>query len=56
MGTPLVRQPAYGRKRRLVRNLWLASLPLMLLLPLAAKLALGLGTTLLGLVILDETP
>ena len=47
--------PRYQRKKRLVRNIWLVSLLIMIPFSLGAKLALALGTTFLGLIILDET-
>ncbi len=45
----------YRRKQRIVRDLWIVSGLLMMGVPLGAMLALGLGTTLVALVILDET-
>lgn len=47
--------PNYLRKKGLVRNIWLASLLIMLPFSLGAKLALALTTTFVGLIILDET-
>ena len=46
----------YRAKRRVVRDVWLCSGCVMLLCPmLSLMLALGLATTLLSFVILDET-
>ena len=46
----------YRAKRRVVRDLWLGSGCVMLLHPaLSLMLTLGLATTLLSFVILDET-
>lgn len=45
----------YRRKQRLVRDLWIVSGLVMIGIPLGAMLALGLGTTLIAFVILDET-
>jgi len=47
--------PGYQRKKGLVRNIWLASLLIMIPFSLGAKLALALTTTFVGLIILDET-
>ncbi len=48
--------PRYRAKRRVVRDVWLGSLCIMFLHPvLPFMLALGLATTLLAFVILDET-
>ncbi len=48
--------PKYRAKQRVVRDVWLGSVSMMLLYPvLPFMLALGLATTLLAFVILDET-
>ncbi len=46
----------YRRKRRVVRDLWLYSGVLMVVVPFPLLLVMALGTTLLSFVILDETP
>jgi hypothetical protein len=47
----------YRRKQRIVKNIWIGSGLLMLVNATPeAIIALGLGTTFLSFVILDETP
>ncbi len=46
----------YQRKRKLVRDLWLFSGAIMVVIPPAATLGLALGTTFLAFMVLDETP
>lgn len=47
----------YRRKKAIVKNIWIFSAALMLLNATpATMMALGLGTTFLSFVILDETP
>ena len=45
----------YQKKKRLVRNIWIVALLCMIALPPALQIALALGTSFTGLVILDET-
>lgn len=45
----------YRKKRQIVRDLWILSGLLMLSAPLGLMLVLGIGTTFLSFVILDET-
>ena len=49
--------PGYRRKKGIVKNLWIGSGLLMIILATPAlMLALAMGTTFLSFVILDETP
>jgi len=46
----------YRRKKKIVRNIWVVSGLLMIGAPLGVTAVLGLGTTFLAFIILDETP
>ena len=48
--------PRYRNKQRIVRDIWLCSGTVMLLLPVGLIYVLALGTTFFAFMILDETP